>query len=331
MSKGKEVLVGVVIVVAVTLGVVGTLWLQESLGGRDQRRVYILSRDVGQLMNGNDVKFRGVDVGQVERIEVAAGGQAVRVTVRVREDLPMPDDPVAVFAPESMFGDWQVELAPRDRYEFEFMEVPETQRDSVIGGFALPDLSRLTATADQISRDIATITERVEVAFTQETAHNIARTIDNIEAVSQRLARLVETQATALEDMGDEVLSTVREIRVAAQTARSTMENVDSLVTMAQADSILEDTRSITRNLKVFSDSLSLRSGSLARTLALADSAVTDLHAITSRIEAGRGSLGRLVNDTAFVAQTELTLAELESLLRDFRQNPRRYINLSIF
>lgn len=332
MNRGREILVGVVIVAAVAVAVVGTLWLQGTLWSRNTRSVEVLSRDVGQLMDGNDVKYRGVTIGRVSGIAVALEGEAVRVSLSIDRDLPLPEDPVALLSPESMFGDWQVELAPRSRFpDFDFMEVPEDEPGSVIGGWALPDISRLTATADQISRDIATITERVEVAFTQETATNIARTIDNIEAVSQRLARLVENQAAAVEELGDEVLSTVREIRVAAVSTRRTMEDVDSLITMAQADSIVRDTRIAARNMRIFTDSLANRSDEIALTLARADSSFANLNRILARIEAGEGSLGALVNDTAFLATTRTTMEALSRLLEDLRENPRRYINLSIF
>lgn len=330
MSKGREVLVGVVIVAAVLVSVLGTLWLQESLWTRSTRVVEVLSRDVGQLMDGNDVKLRGVTIGQVRSIAVEPAGDAVRVTLRVEQSVPLPDSAVAVMAPESMFGDWQVEIAPRSRFpNFDFMEIQPA--DTAIPGYALPDISRLTATADQISKDIATITERVEVAFTQETAQNIAETIDNIEEVSRRLAALVEDQSAALETMGDDILTTVEEIRLAAATARSTMEEVDSLLTRAEADSILADTRTIARNLRVVSEELESSRSELSRTLARADSAFARVNTIAARVESGEGTLGRLVNDTAFLITADEALSELTLLMRDLRENPRRYINLSIF
>lgn len=330
MSRGKEVLVGVVIVVAIAVAVVGTLWLQDALWTRQTRSLHVLARDVGQLMDGNDVKLRGVTIGQVSSIAVEPSGEAVRVVLRIDREVTLPDTAVAVLAPESMFGDWQVEIAPRSRFpNFEFMDVEEA--DTVIAGYALPDISRLTATAEEISKDLATITDRIEVAFTEETANNIARTIDNIEGVSRRLAELVENQSTALETMGDDILSAVEAIELAAGSARSTMEQVDSLLARSQADSILADTRAIAQNLRVLSEKLEGSSDDMTRTLARADSAFTRINAIAARVESGQGTLGRLVNDTTFLSTADEALSELALLMRDLRENPRRYINLSIF
>jgi phospholipid/cholesterol/gamma-HCH transport system substrate-binding protein len=45
----------------------------------------------------------------------------------------------------------------------------------------------------------------------------------------------------------------------------------------------------------------------------------------------GKGSLGLLLNDPALYRRTDSLVTQLQALLTDFRQNPRRYVNLSIF
>jgi len=45
----------------------------------------------------------------------------------------------------------------------------------------------------------------------------------------------------------------------------------------------------------------------------------------------GKGSLGRLISDTAFAIRAEGLLEELNLLMQDLRANPRKYVRLSIF
>jgi len=52
---------------------------------------------------------------------------------------------------------------------------------------------------------------------------------------------------------------------------------------------------------------------------------------IAARVEAGEGSLGRLIFDTAFATRAEGMLEELNLLMQDLRANPRKYVRLSIF
>lgn len=330
MSRGREVLVGVVILAAAAVAVVGTLWLQEFGWGRGESVVQARFRDVGQLAVGSDVKFRGVSIGRVQAIEVEPGGQAVRISMRLQEDMVLPDSAVVVVAPESMFGDWQAEITTRARYpRFDFVEVPPDS--AVLPGFSLPDISRLTASAEEIAGNLRTLSERVQMAFTEETARNIADAIDNIQSVSERLARLVDQQAGAFDELSDEIRASAQELGGAARAARSTFERVDGLLGDAEMDSILADTREAMENVRRVSGRLEGTSEQMTETLTRADSAFAQIERITGRVADGEGTLGRLLTDSTLAVRAAGALSELELLLADFRENPRRYVRLSIF
>ena len=182
MTRRLEIMVGLVIVAGVVAAVFGTLWLQDASFGRGTQEVEALFQEVGQLMRGNSVKLRGVTIGQVQEIMVEPDGNAVRVRMRIRDGLVLPENRAVLLAPESMFGDWQAEIVnPGDHSQFNFYQPDES---GVMGGYALPDFSRLTAAADQISANLSVLTERVEEAFTEETARNLSQAINNIQDVS---------------------------------------------------------------------------------------------------------------------------------------------------
>lgn len=329
MSRGRDILVGVVILAAVAVTVVGTLWLQGYGWGQDMRTVEARFLEVGQLAEGNDVKLRGVSIGRVRGIEVEPDGQAVRVTMRIESDLQLPDDPVVILSPESMFGDWQAQITSRSRFpRYTFTEAPDAD---VLPGYALPDISQLTAAADEIAGNLRTLTDRVELAFTEETARNIAAAIDNIQLVSQRLGQLVSQQAQTFENLATRVEASADELGGAARAVRTTFQRVDTVLGGSQVDSILADSRMAARNIRDVSDDLAASTRDLQSTLGRADSTFSQLNRITGRIDAGEGSLGRLLYDTTLVSRATTTLTELQLLLEDFRQNPNRYVRLSIF
>lgn len=322
-------LVGVVIVLGVAVAVAGTLWLQ----GIDWRRNLIvvdaLSRDVGQLMEGNSVKLRGVQIGQVEAIAVDSSGEAVRVSLRIDRSVPLPPDPVVLFSMESMFGDWQAEILSRQR--FPWVDYWEPEEPGVLGAYALPDMSRLTATADRISESLAVLTERVELAFTEETAVSIREAIINIQEVSEQLTTLIEQQANALDEVAVEVRDAATGVADVAQSAKATFDGVNAFIDDGAVDSLFVDTRQAAANVRALSDELANAADDIRLTLERADSTLARFERITRRIESGDGGLGRLVADTALVTRAESALAELNLLLEDFRENPKRYVRLSIF
>lgn len=329
MTRGKEVLVGVVIVLGIAVSVLGTLWLQDAAFGRGSRQVDALIPEVGQLMDGNAVKYRGVTIGRVDDISVEPGGQAVRVVMSIQEGVALPEDPAVLLAPESMFGDWQAEIVPREAYpQFDFLE---TESDSILGGYALPDISRLTAAADQISRNLGVLTDRVEEAFTEETAQNIALAIDNIQEVSEQLRELVEVQAGAFSNLATEVEDAAVELREAAHAGHLAFMRAEEIMGSPTADSLIRETRATATNLKFLTEELYATNEGAQSFLVKADSTFSRLDRITAQVEAGEGALGRLMNDTVLVYRAQDVLIQLSVLLEDLRANPQRYVRISIF
>lgn len=335
MKRRNELLVGSVILLGIVAGVGGTLWLQGSNWGRETTRVELLVRDVGQLTEGNAVKFRGVQIGRVMSIDVEPNGNAVRVGLQLEGQVELPEDAQAIIAPESMFGDWQCEIVTRDRFpRFDYYPVPTQPLPGgvrVLGGYAIPDISRLTAAADEISENLAVLTDRFDRAFNEETADALAQTIRNIEQVTNDVMALVEEQASTLSEVSEQFQETSGEITAASVAARSTLERIDEVFNREEVDSILVNLETATRSIGEMSETVGSSAEDLRSTLAQADSAFTRINAITGRLEAGEGTLGRLLTDTTLAVNAEALMAELRLFLEDVRENPGRYVRLSIF
>ncbi len=56
-----------------------------------------------------------------------------------------------------------------------------------------------------------------------------------------------------------------------------------------------------------------------------------ELKEISSRINQGEGSVGKLVNNDDYIKNVNKTVEELSALIEDFKKNPKKYIDLSIF
>lgn len=330
MTRRREVLVGLVIILGLVVGVVGTIWLKDATFGRGTREVQALFREVGQLMDGSAVKLRGVTIGRVERIAVEPDGTAVRVTMAIRQEVGLPENPAVLLAMESMFGDWQAEIVSKDVYgAFPFFT--EFNEEGVLQGYALPDMTRLTAAAYQISENLGVLTERVEEAFTEETAQNIAQAINNIEDVSERLRELVEVQAGAFSGLAEDFQTSTVELGAAAHQAHLAFEKVDQLLGSPTTDSLFQDTRATVGNLKTLSEQLTVTADNAQGLIVSADSTFSRLDRLSAQVEAGEGALGKLMNDSVLVYRAQDVLIQLSVLLEDLRANPQRYVRISIF
>ena len=338
MNRNKEFLVGAVIILAIVVAVGGTLWLQGTNFGRATTTVEVLLESAGQLSEGNPVTYRGVRIGRTASIDVEPGGAGVRVTLLLTEPMTLPADAGVLLGPESLFGDWQAEVVSRSRFpRFAFFDVPDgTPRRSdetvgVVGGYALPEITRLTASAEQISVNLADLTARLELAFNQETADNLARAIGNIQVITAEVRALVQQQSVVAASITASADSALMEVELAAQAARRSFDRVEDFVGNARVDSIVDNVRTASEGLRTLAADLADPESGLASTLERADSAFLRLDRIAAGLEAGEGSLGRLLADTTFAVRAEAALLSFDLLLADVRENPHRYVRLSIF
>lgn len=329
MNRRNEVVVGGVVILGILLIVVGTIWLQGLRFGHEERIVQARFREVAQLLEGGRVKFRGVPIGRVESIRFETGGAAVIVTMSIDSDVTLPEDAAVMLAPESFFGDWQAEIVSRRMFaNYEYTEPVES---GMLPGYTLPEISRLTAVADEIAGNLATISNRIEIAFTEETALHVREAIENIQRASGELAGLMSSQQAAIEEVASNLERSSEAAGQAALTLQRAFAQVEEAIAGGRLVNIVANVERATSRTDSLVALLVQTSRDLSTTALSADSTFRRVSTIAIDIQQGRGTLGRLLQDTTLYMNLVQTNVEVQTLLRDIRRNPRRYINLTIF
>ena len=109
----------------------------------------------------------------------------------------------------------------------------------------------------------------------------------------------------------------------------SSAEVLNKVLVNGKLDNSLENLNLMTSNFSKLSDSLN--NAGLGRTLSNLESTVANLDNLMARIEKGEGTLGKLTKDEALYNNLSNASKELDLLLQDFRLNPKRYVNVSVF
>jgi phospholipid/cholesterol/gamma-HCH transport system substrate-binding protein len=329
VNRRNEVVVGAVVLLAIALLIVGTIWLKGTGFGREETEIRARFGQVGQLLKGNAVKLRGVPIGRVESIELDPAGTGVIITMAVDSRVRFPEDPVVILSPESMFGDWQAEIFPRRNFaSYDYAEDPDP---TVLPGYSLPDISQLTAVAADIADNMSTLSDRFEIAFTDETADNIRKAIQNIQQVSDQLTGMVDRQQRAIDEVATNLSQTSESLGKAAETVQRAFAQVETAVGDDRLVSIVANVERASAQTDSLTRELLSTSRQLRAVAATADTTFRSVGAVADRINRGEGSLGRLLADTSLYYGVVETNAEIARLLKDIRENPRRYINLRIF
>ncbi len=90
-------------------------------------------------------------------------------------------------------------------------------------------------------------------------------------------------------------------------------------------------TKANTNKLSVLIDSLNRNSKELSKFLKSSSTAAKSLDSLLSRINSGKGSLGKLAKDEALYNNLNSSVITLDSLITDIKKNPQKYFKVKVF
>lgn len=334
MKRTNDFVVGIAVVVCALAIIAATMWVNQASFGERRSRVVARFRDVGSIRVGSAVVIRGVQAGRVESIELADAGW-VRMEMRLEEQAALPRDPIVLLNAASLFGEWQATITTRSALPADIdlrRQIDEAGGEpGTIPGATLPDIAQLTAVAGGIAGNIASVAERFKVAFDDTAAVELRTSISNVAELSEELTRTVQRQSRNLDNVAVELRGGVQELRTTAQSFRRVAERIDSSTSTGEVRAIVRDLSIAARELeatsgqlRVLTERLGTSQGHLERLLARSDS-------VADKVNAGRGSLGLLVNDPSLYHRSDSLVAQMQALIVDIRANPKRYLNVRIF
>lgn len=97
-------------------------------------------------------------------------------------------------------------------------------------------------------------------------------------------------------------------------------QNVPAM--MNKADGVLDNTKTLTANLAELD---------VKTTLEKVNQTIDNLEQLTARLNSKDGNIGLLMNDTKLYQNLTTSVGSMDSLLRDIKSHPKRYVHFSIF
>jgi phospholipid/cholesterol/gamma-HCH transport system substrate-binding protein len=318
----------------ITLVAASILWVKQADFGGDKSEVVARFRDVGGVRIGTPVVIRGVRAGTIQAMELSENN-FVEVRMTLDPEVKLPRQPVVLLNESSLFGEWQATVVEREAISHDQEVLKQigdaTLGDEILPGATLPDIARLTAVAGRIAGDVASVAERVRVAFDDQAARELRASVRNFAELSTVLAQTVREQSNNLTTVSSDVRGGVNSLLRSAELLRAVSERVDSSTARGEVRSIVEDAGQAARHLRETSRRLLAISEQLGRSQDRLESFLQTSDSIAGKINRGEGSLGRMINDPALYRNSDSLVREMRSLIADIQRNPRRYINLRIF
>ncbi|MDB4891274.1 MAG: hypothetical protein JWL61_3129 [Gemmatimonadetes bacterium] len=300
MKRRDEVLVGIFLIAAVAIALMGTLWLVR--GGLSSGYPLYSKFAWGQnLKPGQPVLLAGVNVGNVRDVKLRNDG-FLDVVLRVNDDVKVPKNSVASVKPVGIFGDAAIALTPKGPSAVSF-----APGDTVPVGTSDTDIQTIMNRVDTIGATVSLMTK----ALNQELVLS-----GGIKDIRKSLANAAELSANASR-------LSIQLNQIAAEQNRNLSATMASFRRAASA----VDSASIDSTLKNFKKS----SESLTRIASNLDSTTKRVNGIMAGVERGDGTVGKFLKDTLLYRDLRGLVTQADSVLADLKANPKKYINLRIF
>jgi len=281
----------------VVLAVFAAWIIVETLGGVEMFRggyhIKALFDTVQDLKVGNSVKLAGVEIGRVEKIELA--GDKVRVTMKLHSDATVKTDSKATIKFTGMMGQYFVSI------DFGTPGAPPAVDGTVLATEEQPDLNAVMTKLDQAATGI----ENFGKSFTPDTLNNLmGPLVDFVKQNSGHLGGAISNidNITGQITSGQGTVGKLIYDQTLYNSALDTVSNLQEAVASAQ-QTISGITNGQGTIGKLVTDD----------TLYTATTAsMTNLNQILLKINRGQGTVGRLVNDQEFYKNAKLTLQKVD-------------------
>ncbi|MGI9547998.1 MAG: MlaD family protein [Flavobacteriaceae bacterium] len=301
MKLSRELKTGIVVIGGLLLFILGFSFLKATPIFDNSKEFFAVYKHVGGLQTGTQVSINGFNVGKVNDIRFKDSSGNLLVTFSVDNS-----------------------------FEFSKNSLAELYDTGIIGGKGIQinpvfDGARMAQSGDTLKTNIKPgLTELVQQKLTP-LQFKIEGAVSNADSLLMNF-----------NDVFDE--PTKKNLRESVAGLNKVIENFEQSTATINAllenkkhalDSSITNINTLTGNFARISDSLS--QAGLSSTIRNLQESVQSLNEVLAKLNSEEGSLGKLVNDKELYENLTLASKELELLLQDFRLNPKRYVNVSVF
>ncbi len=301
MKLSREVKTGIIVIGGILLFIMGFSYLKSTPLFDNSKTLYAVYKNVGGLQPGTQVSVNGLTVGKVNGVNFKDNSGDIVVTFSVSSDFAFSRNSLAELYDTGIIGGKGIQIRP------------------VFDGAAMAKSGDTLTTSVQPG-----LTELVQTRLTP-LQQKIEGAVSNADSLMMNVNDVLDAKAKK------DLRQSISDLSRLMTSLNGTADALNSLLknNKGKLDSSFTDFKTLTANFAKLSDSLN--NAGLGRTLAGLESTVSNLDQIMARIEKGDGTLGKLMKDEELYKNLNNASRELDLLLQDFRLNPKRYVNVSVF
>ncbi|MBL7931153.1 MAG: MCE family protein [Bacteroidia bacterium] len=317
MKLSKEFKIGVVVVCAIGTFIWGVSFLKGSNLFSNRQYLYAVYPKIDNLIIGSPLQINGYKIGQVKSISLLQQGDHTGILVKflITEEVEIPKGSIAKAVSADLLGTKAVEIIYNNKSK-EFVKSGDTlvaETEQGLKESFNKQLAPLQAKAEHLISEIDTVMTVVGQVLNTKTRDNIDR---SFEGVKKAILSLEQT-AYKLDDM-------VASEKPKVDAVLTNLSGISSNLNKNEAK-----INNILNNFSSLSDSLA--KSQLKTAVASADATLKELNSLMLKINQGQGTLGKLAKNDSLYNNLNKSAEDLDKLLKDLKENPKRYVHFSLF
>lgn len=313
MKISNESKVGLLAIVALALLFFGYNILIGNDLFNNNNQYYAKYPAVDGVSPSSTVIYNGLNVGKVKDIDLAGDGK-ILVKFEVRKDINIPFNSTARIVSADLLGSKSLQLICSKNGKF------YKNGDTLLGSVEVSLQEKVNETilpvkvkAEQLISSLDTMVQVIEMMFDDKARKNIGQSLNDF---TTALASMKNT-ASQVESIVNEETNTFQKI----------LMNVESISRNFKDNNA--EISELLLNMSIISDSL--QNANIAATINQAKQSLKEFAEISKKVNQGEGSLAMLLNDKRLYDNLNNSAASLDSLMIDLKENPGKYVHLSVF
>jgi phospholipid/cholesterol/gamma-HCH transport system substrate-binding protein len=304
----NETRVGILAAFSIALLIIGYNFLKGNAIFSTETVLYARYSHVDGLAVSKPVLINGFQIGRVDKLQLQPDG-TILATLKIKGKYDIPKSTVARLEGTDLLGSKAIVMnlgvgklaedgdtlnANVEKNLMEAVQPVQKKAEVIIGKMD----SILTSLNSILNPNFQ---KNVDKSFT-----SIAATLASLEATSKKVDNLVGAEGNK-----------VSLILANAESISSNLKNNN-----AKINGILNNINTITDQVAA---------ANFKQTIDNANKAVLDLQGVISKMNTGNGTLGLLLNDSKMYDNLNSASKNLDNLIIDLKENPKRYVHFSVF
>jgi len=322
----KEIKIALLVISALLVSVWGYKYIIGKNLLKKSNVYYVYYQNVNRINISTPVKYLGYQVGFVSEVTPNLEKELIRLTLDLDENMALPKGSTANILTETFMGGASIILTIPGGCSGNCLP-----SGSIIGGKNLGILGSMVD-KDDLKTYIKVFQEGISVLIDSlsqqmnsgdadskmgKSIDNLAKTIENLELLTRQMNGIMSASGKNINQSMASLSSILKNIETNNEEITNLLGNVRDISKQIKDGDAKKSMEAINTTLS-----------GLQMTLKSADTTFSGLNNIIANVNAGNGSLGKLVKDDELVNNIQDLSKHLDSLLLDLKVRPYRYIPL---